>query len=343
MRKITHIILYLTTGIFGLSGLASAQDLGFRPSIFSGLENPLSIEVGDLTLQLRGYLDQSTHQNLRTDDVKLRTTGSLTLSAETQLRSGWTVGGSYKGQYTTRPGSITNIDPGSGDKYTDEIKTFAGGTWGKIHAGHLDDLVKSNTRRKLHTGNAALAFETALSGLDGWTAGYSGRFGPAELSAVVDEKLNGEIGIRGSRPIGNKDIGLGFRGTKGVFTAQDGSLRYKTYGLEGIADVIYGSTLMSAIVGYERLTAGDSELDRMYASLGIQHKIASLTVSASGHYGQLDGNDEISAAIGAKYDFARGFSVNLGLNYAKLLARNGTVMLVSKDAVEAAISIRYDF
>lgn len=68
-----------------------------------------------------------------------------------------------------------------------------------------------------------------------------------------------------------------------------------------------------------------------------------LSISLEGHYGQIEGEDEVSAAVGVQYDLARGLSVNLGLNHTDGTAsREGTSIVRARDN-KAVLSMRYSF
>ena len=95
-----------------------------------------------------------------------------------------------------------------------------------------------------------------------------------------------------------------------------------------MGEVIYGSTSFDIGVGYERLSSNGPDTDRRYISLGVRGKTGVLGWSAEAHYGRIGGDDEISAALGAQYDIARGLSANLGLNHARAKADAGTFRIV---------------
>jgi len=67
------------------------------------------------------------------------------------------------------------------------------------------------------------------------------------------------------------------------------------------------------------------------------------SLSAAGHYGELDGTSESSASLGVRYDIARGLSTNLGVNARKAqIARDG-ISVVDEDETSATASVRYSF
>jgi hypothetical protein len=76
---------------------------------------------------------------------------------------------------------------------------------------------------------------------------------------------------------------------------------------------------------------------------GIHYKVRKLTLSAEGHVGKLDGNSETSAALGLRYDLARGLSLNFGYNYANTDADIDGIAIQSVDKSEFFGSVRYEF
>ena len=336
------VLVFLSVAVS--SQMAFADENLLSPDKLSFLEKPMAIQFGEATLSMRGSLDQGVRADLNSGELNPNTAINFEFSTETKLRNQLTVGAIYSVHYTTNPGSIT--DSGGGKKSLRHSYTtgaFVSGIWGKALAGNVNNIVDQETTRKKNVGNAALAYEKNLGGLNDWGVGYTGRFGPAVISAAVDDDSNIDAGIRFSRPLGNKDFGLAVRGTLGQFTSQDTTATFDTANLGVNADVIYGSSLFDMGIGIEVLSFAGTDIERYYGSLGLQHKLGALTVSLSGHYGQLNNHDEFSAALGAQYDIARGLSLNAGINYAKLAADLGNINIVSKDELEAITSLRYEF
>ncbi len=343
--RLQFVLFGLALSASLISADATANDNGMRPSIFTALEKPLAFQVGDVTVQIRGSLEQSLNYDLKADEGAPQSEGTLTFSAETQTDNQLTVGAEYSPTYGTHVKNIANVGGGQKDeKLTHKGMVYVSGVWGKVSGGSVNSTVEDNTLRRKPAGKAALAFDGNLGKLNKWGGAYSGRFGPVVVSAAVDDEAHFDIGLRMSRPIGDKDIGLALRGSTGTFTSHDNSTTYDTMGVSAVADVIYGSTMLDLRVGYEVLEADHGTAPRIYGGLGVAHKTGALTVSAHGHYGMLDGEVEKSAALGASYDFARGLSANVGLNYARLNATNvDGVNLADKDELEAVASVKFEF
>ena len=68
-----------------------------------------------------------------------------------------------------------------------------------------------------------------------------------------------------------------------------------------------------------------------------------VSLSVEGHFGRIEGRDEVSVALGLQYDLARGLSANLGLNHANAGLVPAGVRLVDTSETQAILSIRYSF
>ncbi len=333
----------IAMAVVGVAARAFAADSTLSADRLSVLQDPLAVEIGDTTLVLRGSLEETAKLNLNTDKVFAGTHAGVELSAQTQLSNQLRLRLSYAGVYDTKPGRIADLGGVEPKRYDDRAILSLRGVWGELRGGSTTGIVEEQTERMQPVGKAVLAFDGMLGSLDDWGVGYAGRHGPAVLSMELDRDGDGVAGLRWSRPIGNKDIGFAIRGALGTFVAEDRSVTFDSYGFTALADIIYGSSQIDLTIGLEHLRAGSVGAERYYASLGLQHKIGSMSVSAHAHYGILDGNDEISFAFGGRYDIARGLSANIGLNYARLHATMDGINVASKDEVEAAASLRYEF
>ncbi len=302
----------------------------------SSLEEPLAFEVADVTVEVNGILDAPVsleiEDGVHFGDADVSFIGNFEVTASTQLGNRWNVGVAYFGQYAE-----------NANEYSDNVAGFIRTSWGTFAGGNVSGMVRESTRRRRGVGNGVLAFDNFYGQLDRWGGGYQGRFGPVIVSGVVDENGDFDIGAEYQRPIGTKDYRFSTRFAKSRYTTADGLavLDSKAVGLVG--ELVYGSSLFDLGGGYERLQGAGLDLDRWYISGGGQHKVGSLSFSAEGHYGELDGSEEVAAAFGLSYDIARGLSTNLGLNARRAeVARNG-IEVVDEDETSATASVRYSF
>ena len=336
------------TCAIGAKGSASAEEMFFNYDDFSMLEAPLATEVGDVTLLLRGMIEGASTFGLGNDDdddTDESLDGSFQLGAQTQLPNRWRVRLTYLGKYATAPeaspdsGFASRVD----DEYEDDLALSVGGAWGAVVGGNVTDVVREQTQRTPGAGRASLSFDDVFGSLEGWGGGYVGRFGPWVLSTVVDEEGNFDLGATYQRPIGDKDYRLTTRYTEGVFTSADGLRQFDTRAASGVGEFIYGSALFDLGAGYERLLSAGLEVEQWYVSSGVRIKFGAVSLSLEGHYGEVEGEEKTSAALGVQYDVARGLSANFGLNYEDADVSLGGVNLIASKGTKAVISVRYAF
>lgn len=319
---------------------ALAQDVNLNYDNLSSFEEPLAMELGDVTVSLTGLADANIaadFDNLINDDEV--TAGFVTnaqIAAETQLANRWTIGAAYFGQYS-------ESTPGVTDDYTDNVAGFIGTSFGTVLGGNVNGQVRELTRRQRGVGNAFLAFDDFYGQLENWGGAYVGRFGPSIIGAVVDENGDFEVGAQFQRPLGERDVRFAARYRSARYTAPDGITQFASDGAGVVAEFVYGSSLYDLGAGYERLDGVLGDAERWFVSAGGQSQFGPLQLSAEGHYGQLGGADEISGAVGVSYALARGLSINLGGNYANAtLAPNG-ISFVDIEEVTAVSSLRFAF
>ena len=324
-----------------LARVAVAQEVSLNYERLSSLEEPLAVEIGELTLTAGGLLDGALFHDAEDDGAAgAGFTGNLQIGALMQLSNRWRLGASYFGQYVAR--GLFDADAGD-DDYADNAALSVGGSWGAALAGNVDGAVREETRRRRGVGNGALAFDDFLGGPGDLGAGYVGRFGPWVLAFVVDEEGRVDLGAVSQRPSSTRDYRLSLRASTGEGVAADGSHQFDTWGAGVVGELIYGSTIFDAGVGYESLTLNGPDADRWFVSAGVRRKTGALSLSLEGHYGRLAESDEVSAALGVQYDIARGLSANIGLNHASVAAAAGGVSIADTDETEAVLSMRYSF
>ena len=110
-----------------------------------------------------------------------------------------------------------------------------------------------------------------------------------------------------------------------------------------VGEVVYGSTLLDVGLGQERFSSSGVNATRWYISSGIRRKIMVWGLSLEGHYGQIEGQEEVSAALGVQYDLARGLSANFGMNYEDAQVALGDVKFLDASDTKAVFSLTYRF
>lgn len=301
----------------------------------SVFEAPLATEIGDVTFLLRGRVDAPLTYSFENDDDAFDATliGNHQISAETQLPNRLTVGAVYAGR------AIEN----NGVEYDDEIAAYIGGSWGTVFGGNVSDLVHEETRRQRGASIVELAGDGPLGQLGDWSGGYRGRYGPVIVSGLMDEENNYDVGITFQRPIGNKDYRLTARHNNGRFIADDGLTEIDTRSVNAVGEYVYGSTRYDIGGGYEQLTNGADEVDRWYTSAGFTTKQGVWSLSAEGHYGEIDGQKEISGLLGLRYDIARGLAATAALDYQDRQINVGGVDYINSKDTRAILALSYGF
>ncbi len=332
--------------VTGATDGAGAQDVSLNYERLSSVEEPLASEIGDVTFVLTGLMDtRFTPDTEDADAAGTDVTGNFEVTALAQLPNRWRVGLTYFGQY--EGGQLSAADQiaraESDGTYTDNAALSVGGVWGTVLAGNVSGIVREHTRRLRGAGNGALALDGFLGVLEDRSGGYLGRFGPWILGSAVDESGHFDLGAIFQRPRGNKDYRLTLRAAEGVFIPADRSGRFDTRGAAVVAEFIYGSRSVDVGVGYEGFSSNGADADRWYVSSGVRKKVGVVSLSVEGHFGRIEGEDELSAALGAQYDVARGLSVNLGVNHAEARATLGGAMLFDVSDTKAVLSLRYSF
>jgi len=325
-------------GMFALPAVvapAYAEGPSLNYETLSSIEEPLATEVGDVTLLLRGVLDLPLSADLEnTSGVDVNFTGNFEVNAETQMANQLTIGAIYFGQYQTDR-------DGTDDKYSDNVAAYVEGVWGQVIAGNVSGIVREQTRRERGVGNASLSFDDNYGQLDDLGGAYIGRYGPIVLSGVVDEDAKFDLGFMFQRPLGNKDYRLTARVTEGTYTSSDGTARFDTTGVGIVAELVYGSSQFDVGAGYEGFSSTALDVERWYVSAGARTKIDVVSFSIEGHYGEVEGQEEVSAALGAQYDIARGLSANLGFNYAYAPISFSGAGFNNEQGTKGIVSLRY--
>lgn len=330
MKKYVSIAL---TGLFiGSNSHVYAVNLNYENLSF--LEEPLAIHLGDTTLELTGLADAAVDVNNDSEsDTDASWTSRFQLSAETQLSNNLTIGGAYLGEYVLNDGG----------EYDDNVAVYVGGIWGVASLGDVTPLVQEETGRQLSVGNSDLRFDEQLGDLTDKGITYTGRLGPSRYAFTVDEDQNFSLGTVYARPIGNKDYRLSFNYRNSQYESSDASTVFDSQGIHVVAALTYGSTVYDFGLGVENLSSVDIDVNRKYASVGVAHKLSVFAFSAEAHVGDIDGQQEISYALGASYDIARGTSLNLGINHSDSQVTTDGVDIVAADETNATLSLTYRY
>ena len=177
VRRIWRAFLLTTATAVGLAGRgpAEAQPISLNYESLSSMEEPLAIEIGDVTFVLTGLVDaRSTVDTEGDDDTDTGLIGNFQVNARTQLPNRLLVDLSYFGQDASGP----TTDFRTGDDYTDNAALSVGSYWGTVLGGNVSGTIREQTRRLRGAGNAALAFDDFLGRVRGLERGIYGTLRP---------------------------------------------------------------------------------------------------------------------------------------------------------------------
>ena len=318
----------------------SAPVISLNYESLSSLEQPIAVELGDVTLVITGLLDGPYTVELDGESPYsgAGTLAQVEVSAKTQLPNRWRVGLTWFGQYAD---VAPNVNEPVED-YADQVALSIGGSWGLASIGNVSGHILLQTRRLYGAGNARLQLDNTLGGLGEWGGAYQVRFGPWLFGAATDEEGNIELGATFQRPTGMRDYRITFRATDASYLAMHGEL-LESQAASAVGELIYGSTLVDFGLGVERLSMPQADANRWYISSGVRRKTGVVTWSIEGHYGHIDHRAEKSFALGLQYDIARGLSANFGINFADSIASIGDTSIFNVDSACAIGSVRYSF
>ena len=328
IHQSTLALLTLCAGAIAMP--AQAQMIGSDDMSF--VEEPVAIDLGaGITADVSGFVDQSAEFDFENDRDFYNTRANGLVRAQTQLPINWNVIAQYFASY----------DRLEDEEYTDEIAVSISDEWGTISGGNVTRAVFEEVRRHPGVGNADIQLDDFYGGLDELGAFYSVRHNAHTFAIAADKEGRAEASLAFSRPVGQSIYWAGIRARKGNLSedhdedglfATDGD----TYGATLVGSYVHTSWLIDAQIAYENIDEEDGEeMDRIFGSIGARYKTGALTLSAEGHLGDMDGLSEESSALGARYDLARGLSLNGGYNYTDI-----------EDTPEdhtATVSVRYEY
>lgn len=333
----SNAVFLSSTTVFLISMFTSlsskAVDLNYDS--LSSLEEPLAFEVGDTTISLTGLIDSALVYADEAENDSF-VFGNFQIDAETQLANSWTLGATYFGSYSSD-------DFDFDDSYEDNVAVYLGGIWGTAAVGNVTGLVREQTRRARGIGNGFLAFDDHLGQLDDYGVSYGGRFGPNQFMIATDDDGGYEIGGTHQRPIGNKDYRFSLRYRDSQFTPDNEITAFDSRAVGFVSELTFGSTVLDFGLGFEQLSSNLVDADRTYASFGASRKIGAWSASAEAHFGDIEGQNERSYALGLRYDIARGLSLNLGVNHSDAIVDLSGIRLLDDSDTVGTASLRYSF
>lgn len=326
--------LYASLALSTMIASASAQDRRLFYDQISMVEEPLATQIGDTTFSLRGSIELPAKINNSTKKAEIGFRGAFEVKAETQLENSLKVAASYAAEY----------DHLNDDQFTDKVILSATGFLGSLYLGNVSDMLRENMSRTSGVGNADIAYDGNWGQLGRWSVAHLSRHGPYRAGLTVDQNGKFELGFVFQRPVQTLEHKYSLRLTSGEFKPSGSNTELDTLSAQGVAELIYGSSLFSLGGGVEHIKGPLSNANRWFVAGGAQTKMGVISLSADAQYGQLKGQSFVSGALGARYDFARGASVNLGVNYKNAdVILDGVQLRKDDNVVEGVLSLRYDF
>jgi hypothetical protein len=323
-------IALLSCGLIPFTAFADGQSVPINYDNISFFEEPLAVELGPATFNANIVVDQAVRYSSARKKDSYNTNVIGQFNVETQLPNSVQVGVKYIANYN-------RLRENDDNRYSDDIAFFASDEWGTIAGGNVTGSVRENTRRNKGFGNADLAHDDFIGGLDDTGAFYSVRHNSYITSLTADQEGRAEAGISFQRPIGKSVYFASARVRKGDTSEESANaIDADTYGGAVVAKYTYASFLVDGQIGYERLNHNNSSENdtHIFGSIGTQYKYGAYRFSAEAGLGDIDGEDRRSIALGSRVDIARGASVNLGVNY---IHEN------DDDDTMSSASIRYEF
>ena len=315
---------------------ANAQQPTLTYEDLSILKEPLAVEIGDVTYTLEGILEVPyMFDRRRLAEGEAGFHGGFRAGMLTQLPDATRLAAYYVGEYDRVEGA---------DEFEDRFSLSVNNAYGTLSAGNVSDFLYNETGRRIKTGNAQLGFERSFGTLDEYALNYGAISGPFVWGGTVDREGSFDAGFIFQRPLDDLDHRFGLRYISGRFDPGPAYVEMQTHSLEGTAELTYGSSMVDAGFLYEWMDSSQlSDIERWAVSSGFRTKAGALTWSIEGHYGQTAGQEEVSVAFGARYDVARGLSVNVGVNYqhAQIILNGNN--FVFTDQTKSRISLRYEF
>ncbi len=341
LHILKHMLYRVTLGTFLLfqgysdNSTAHAQGAGLNPDNLSFFEQPLAFELFGFTVNYNQLIDVPVVHDFKADDTDVHPRTNFRVNIERQLPNALTIGATYFGSY----------DDKDVDEYEDRWAFYGSGVWGRLSGGKVNETVREATRRWRGTGNADLLFDDVIGTLleDDLGVAYHLRISAYTINIGVDEDGNSDFGVTYERPNKTTDIRWTGRFTNSEVWSLDSTTVFDTYAGGLVGQIEYGSFAADIGLGYEHFDATTADGSRIFVSAGLHYKVRKLTLSAEGHWGEIEGDSENSAALGLRYDLARGLSVNLGYNYADSSATIDGIAIQSIDQSEFIGSLRYEF
>ncbi|MFT6083667.1 MAG: hypothetical protein ACJAQ0_000748 [Dasania sp.] len=327
---ISHYFIF--TCIAASSAYADGTSVPINYDALSFFEEPFASDIGGATLSGNFLVDQAIGYQFENENQSNRTRLNGQARLETQLSNSWLVGVQYFGGYNHLSG-----DGNNDDAYNDNIAAFISDEWGTLAVGNVTGSVFEDHRLTRRVGNAVLAHNNFRGALNELGAYYNVRYNSVLLSLTTDAQGRAEAGVNFERPIGAASHFVSARVRKGDIEENEAMTGSgDTYGAAVVYGYQYASFGIDGQVGYENvsLDGSNDDINHLFSSMGLYYNYGAYSFSLDGGLGEYDNKSFETAALGMRFDLARGASFNVGVNYS-----NANLV----DTTTAIGSLRYEF
>jgi len=326
MKKHAIKFLFFLSLLSTTHALADGQSVPINYDDISFFEEPLAISLGPATLNANAIIDQAAQYNSQADEDEYNTFIAGNFKLETELPNSWQLGVQYFSRYDRL------ID----DKYSDNFAVFLSDEWGIISLGNVTRSVTENVRRDRGVGNAVLGNNNFLGQLDETGAYYAVDFNSYNFSITSDQDGRTEAGLVFEQPRGVNNYVVGTRLRYGNLSENNAfDTHADTFGGTLIGEYLHGSLQYDAQIGYELIDfdLNNNNNEHVFGALGARYQYGAYNFSLEGGLGRYNGFNRRAFSFGTRFDIARGFSFNTGINY---------IYAKDHDEITTVGSIRYE-
>ncbi|MGI9319050.1 MAG: hypothetical protein ACR2QW_17115 [bacterium] len=295
----------------------------------SFFEKPLAYQTewGTFSIRTLGDWEYRSEDN---DNARFDTRQIVSeLGFSTQLKNDWNVGAKYIADYSSE----------RRDEYLDEFRVFAQDQWGLAIAGDIATQVFDQTRRQETVGLLGIENDNFTLPLESYGVYYQWSSPSLRLLIGLDEEANFEAGVVIDKPVGRFQYKLSLRVNQTEDEEGNAQGVKESEGIALMGQIKRGRWLIDVQLMAENVTSLQSErdFDLITVSSGLHYQFDRLKLSLSGvsRENVLD-NTERTVALGARFDLARGLSINLGASVSDS-------EILTEDFKTYAASLRYEF
>jgi hypothetical protein len=326
VQKMSVLRVLAFTALYWICAVQAGPINYDRLSFF---EEPLAYQTALGTFSVNALSDweyrSEDNDNARYDQLQFVSE----LGFSTQLKNDWDVGASYLADYSSE----------RREEYIDEFRVFVRDQWGSLVAGHIALLAFNQTRRQKSFGLLGIEDDNFTLPLESYGAYYQWTTPTITLLVAIDEETNVEAGGVFDKPIGRFQYRLSVRLNQTDNEEGNAQGVKESRGAALMAQVERGRWLIDAQVLVENADSlqNDKDFELTTVSAGMHYQFDRLRLSLTGiNRENVLENTERRLSLGARYNMARGLTLNLGASISDS-------ELFPENFKTYAASIRYEF